>query len=71
MTGSSLAPYIIPIVAAISLAILLAVVYYADSHPEWKRAGQEPGPRIAGQASSPAVVSRTGVSELTDERPSA
>ena len=67
MTGSSLAPYIIPIVAAICLAFMLGIVYYADSHPEWKRAGQEPGHRIAGQGSSPAAVPRTGSGELTGE----
>jgi hypothetical protein len=67
MTGSSLAPYIIPIVAAVCLAFLLGIVYYADSHPEWKRSGQEPAHTTAGQASSPAVASATGSGELTDE----
>jgi len=71
MTGSSLAPYIIPIVAAVCLAFLLGVVYYADSHPEWKSHGQEPGHGIAGQASSPAVAPRTGSGELTDQPPPA
>ena len=33
MTGSSLAPIIIPIVAMISLFGWLAAVFYADSHP--------------------------------------
>jgi len=33
MTGSSLAPIVIPIVAMISLFGWLAVVFYADSHP--------------------------------------
>jgi hypothetical protein len=67
MSGSTLAAFIIPIVAMISLAALLILVYYADSHPEWKNAGQAPGHGIAGQASSPAAVSHTGSGELTDE----
>jgi hypothetical protein len=67
MTGSSLAPFIVPIVAMISLAFLVGIVYYADSHPEWKRSGQEPGHTTAGQASSPAVASPAGSGELTDE----
>jgi hypothetical protein len=33
MTGSSLAPIVIPIVAMISLFGWLAVIFYADSHP--------------------------------------
>jgi uncharacterized membrane protein len=68
MSGSTLAAFIIPIVAMICLAALLIIVYYADSHPEWKRAGQAPGQRIARRASSPAVAPRTGSGELTDER---
>jgi hypothetical protein len=36
MTGSSLAPIIIPIVAMIALAGWLAMVYYAEAHPGWK-----------------------------------
>jgi len=71
MSGSSVAPFIIPIVAMICLAFFLGIVYYADSHPEWKNPGREPGHPIVGQASSPAVVSRTGGGELTDEPPSA
>jgi hypothetical protein len=67
MSGSNVAPFVIAIVAMISLAALLILVYYADAHPEWKNAGQAPGPGIAGQAGSPAAVSHTGSGELTDE----
>jgi hypothetical protein len=35
MTGSSLAPIVIPIVAMVSLAAWLAVIFYADRHPLW------------------------------------
>ena len=69
MTGSSLAPYIIPIVAMICLAALLIAVYYADSHPEWKRAGQEPGQRVAGEARPPEVASRAESGAVTGEPP--
>ena len=35
MTGSSLAPIVIPIVAMVSLAAWLTIVFYADRHPLW------------------------------------
>jgi uncharacterized membrane protein len=35
MTGSSLAPVIIPIFAMFSLAAWLAIIFYADRHPLW------------------------------------
>jgi len=41
MTGSSLAPIIIPVVVAPALAIWLAMCYYAGRHPRWKPAGQQ------------------------------
>ena len=36
MTGSSLAPLIIPIVVACALAVWLGMVFYADARPGWK-----------------------------------
>ena len=33
--GSSLAPFVIPIVALVSLAAWLTIVFYADRHPLW------------------------------------
>jgi hypothetical protein len=42
MTGSSLAPVIIPIIAMIGLAAWITMVYYADSHPRWRGQPQEP-----------------------------
>jgi uncharacterized membrane protein len=71
MTGSSLAPFIIPIIAMICLAALLITVYYADSHPEWKSARQEPGHRVVGEARPSEVASRAGRGALTDESPPA
>ena len=67
MTGSSLAPFIIPIVGMVCLAAFLAIVYYADSHPEWKHAGQEPAHRAVGPARSPAVTSGAGTGRLSGE----
>jgi len=49
MTGSSLAPVIIPIVVTISLAAWLLMVYYADNHPRWKSASPAPGHQSPGQ----------------------
>lgn len=36
MTGSSLAPVVIPIVVMFGLAAWLVMVFYAGSHPQWK-----------------------------------
>jgi hypothetical protein len=36
MTGSSLVPIIVPVVAAASLAFWLGLVLYAADHPGWK-----------------------------------
>jgi len=36
MTGSTIDIIVIPIVATISLAVWLIMVYYSDSHPEWR-----------------------------------
>jgi hypothetical protein len=55
MTGSSLAPIVIPVVVVIVLAVWLIMVFRADSHPRWGHqaaAGTRPGaglPREAGQ----------------------
>jgi hypothetical protein len=50
MDGSALAPIIIPIVAVISLAVWLIMVYYADSHPEWGGRNQASGKGNPGAA---------------------
>jgi hypothetical protein len=73
MTGSSLAPVIIPIVVSISLAAWLIMVYYAASHPEWKSApasaaaspvsaaaSPSPGQQTAGPAGAPAELPGAG-----------
>jgi hypothetical protein len=58
MTGSSLAPIIIPIVVSISLAAWLIMVYYAASHPEWKNA--RPAPAEADPAPGPEAAGTPG-----------
>jgi hypothetical protein len=47
MDGSGLSLTVVPIVAAISLAAWLIMVFYADSHPQWGRA---PGRGSSGHA---------------------
>jgi hypothetical protein len=37
MTGSLLAHIIIPVVTVLALAAWLAMVFYADAHPHWKK----------------------------------
>ena len=54
MTGSGLSLIVIPIVAMISLAAWLIMVYYADSHPLWKADHPAPEPEKAGP---PALAS--------------
>ena len=48
MTGTDLATIVPPIVAMISLAVWLAMVFYADAHPAVRRqAPAKPGPEPA------------------------
>jgi hypothetical protein len=47
MDGSGLSLIVVPIVAVISLAAWLIMVFYADSHPQWGRA---PGRGSSGHA---------------------
>ena len=56
MTGSSLTPIIVPIVAFIALAVWLGVVFWADAHPWWKAHGPAPGREVTRAESPPAVV---------------
>jgi hypothetical protein len=37
MTGSLLAHIMIPVVSVLALAAWLAMVFYADAHPRWKK----------------------------------
>jgi hypothetical protein len=55
MTGSSLAPIVIPIAAMASLAAWLFLVYHAAAHPEWGRgkARQQHAPQPVALAGRP------------------
>jgi hypothetical protein len=48
MSGSTTAVVVIPIVVVIVLAIWLAMVFYADSHPRWGTSGTTSGRRSSG-----------------------
>jgi hypothetical protein len=48
MTGSALAPIIIPIVVVIALAAWLAMIFYADAHPGHIRHSAASGPGTTG-----------------------
>jgi hypothetical protein len=55
MTGSSLVPIILPIVAIVALAAWLGMVFWADAHPGRK----VPGAEAAG-ADVPPVTAAPG-----------
>ena len=56
MTGSTLSLIVIPIVAVICLAVMLIMVYYADSHPQWRadHPAREPDSTNPAALASPA-----------------
>jgi len=53
MTGSSLVPVIVPIVAVLAMAVWLGLVFYAAAHPGWKRHDVLPGPATGADADTP------------------
>ncbi len=52
MSGSSLAPIIIPAVVVPVLAFWLIMVAYADRHPAWRTGAQASARQAPGQRSS-------------------
>jgi len=52
MTGSSLAPIIIPIVVVPALAAWLGLIWYASAHPGWK------AHRVAAEAGTAGAMPR-------------
>jgi hypothetical protein len=61
MTGTDLAAIVPPIVAMISLAVWLAMVFYADAHPAVRRrapAKPGPGPAVRAPADSGELAAR-------------
>jgi hypothetical protein len=63
MTGSSLAPIVIPIVVMFGLAAWLVIVFYAGSHPHWKDRGS-PAAQRAG--AGPALTSGSSPPQRRD-----
>ena len=67
MTGSIWVLIVVPIAAMIALAGWLAMVYYAEAHPEWKahRVAAEPGSTgTTAYADSHRQIARRGVTTV-------
>lgn len=60
MTGSSLVPVIVPIVAVLAMAVWLGLVFYAAAHPRWKRYDVLPGSATGADSGSPGAPARAG-----------
>ncbi len=56
MTGSSLVPVIVPIVAMLAMAVWLGLVFYAAAHPRWKRDDVLPGSATGDTAEQDLAV---------------
>lgn len=69
MVGSTAAVIAIPIVATISVAIWLILVFYADSHPRWHVEDPSPvsDPLAATRAPQPTSIpaQRSGSTDTT------
>jgi hypothetical protein len=60
MTGSSLVPIIVPIMAFFAGAIWLGLVYWADAHPEWKAHTRAAGHEATGAGPEPKAAITAG-----------
>ena len=58
MTGSNLAPIVIPIVVMLSLGAWIALVFHAASHPRWRQR-TAPAPKTAPAAHDSQVPARS------------
>jgi hypothetical protein len=70
MTGSTPVLVIAPIVVVISLAAWIALVFYADAHPAWRRgasSGHGTADPVAGATAGRPDGSRDGVSGRPEE----
>jgi hypothetical protein len=67
MTGSSLVPVIVPIVAVLAMAVWLGLVFYAAAHPRWKRYDVLPGSNAAapGTPGEPALPAERDLAAVT------
>jgi len=59
MTGSMWVPIIVPIVALLALGSWLALVYYADAHPQTRHASAPQAGLAGGQAATDTVEGTT------------
>lgn len=64
MTGSSLVPVIVPIVAVLAMAAWLGLVFYAAAHPRWKRYDVLPGPATDAASGRPGAPAPPAEREL-------
>jgi hypothetical protein len=60
MTGSSLAPIVIPIVVTIALAVWLVMVFYAAARPGWKAHSAPSKPRLPDAGEHPETRRQAG-----------
>lgn len=70
MTGSNAAAIVTPIVAMISLAFWLGLVFYAGSHPFWR--GQQPPRRELDSSRQPGTLppqDRPGLADPAGQAP--
>ena len=68
MTGSSLVPVIVPMVAVLAMAAWLGLVFYAAAHPRWKRYDVLPRSDSAaapGTPGEPALPAERDVAAVT------
>jgi hypothetical protein len=56
MVGSYLVPIVVPIVAFVTMAAWLGMVFWADAHPQWKSHAVASGPQVTAAPSPPAVA---------------
>jgi len=69
MTGSSLVPIIVPIVAVLAMAVWLGLVFYAAAHPRWKRYDVLPESASAaapGTPGEPALPAERDLAAVTE-----
>jgi hypothetical protein len=74
MTGSTPALVITPVVAVLLLAAWIGLVFYADSHPVWRRgasSGRSTTDRAADAIPRQPDASRDGMSSRPEESPAA
>lgn len=69
MSGSFLVPIIVPIVAVLTLAIWLGMVFRADAHPGWKAHAEAPGSEVSA-IRLPFAADGPGVQHGSEPTPS-